>query len=189
MTYENPNRLDTITESLLSALLYPRLFNRYRDMVALGDSERILEVGCGGGAMTRQLAKHGGQGTIITCVDLLEFWIDRAKRRVPPSAGITYIAGDITDVGLPHSDYTLVFIHYMFHDVPSKERHAMASRLAGVMATGGRLFICEPTKASHGMPAEEIDDTFVNAGLKKVEGTPDSVPIMGTMYRAVFKKE
>ena len=188
MTYENPNILDTITEDLLSRFLYPRLFKKHSVLLSLGDEERILEVGCGGGAMTLQLAKAAGSKAALTCVDLLPLWAERARRRMRAYKGVTVVEGDIQHVGLPGGPFTLVFIHYMLHDVPRRNRAAIAGRLAGVLGEGGRIFICEPTKDSHGMPAGEIDELFADAGLEKVGGAADSFPIMGKMYRALYKK-
>ncbi len=188
MTYENPNVLDTITENLLSALLYPRLFRRYLPMLSLGAGERILEVGCGGGAMTRQLARAAGDGTTITCVDVNSFWLDRAGIRMRGTEGITFVNGDIGEMDLAEGSFSLIFIHYMLHDVPPRHRAAIANRLSGALARGGRLFVCEPTKPSHGMPAEEIDSLFSGVGLEKEGENADSFPIMGALYRALFRK-
>jgi magnesium-protoporphyrin O-methyltransferase len=89
---------------------------------------RVLDAGCGTGAMAAELARRGAQ---VLAVDLSATLVDLARERVgstdgngaidPLEAGaIDFRAGDMTDPALGHFDYMVAMdslIHYRTPDV------------------------------------------------------------------------
>lgn len=64
-------------------------------LLALRNGERILDVGCGNGALARRLARAGAQ---VTAVDFSDAMIALAEKRAMPAAGsIDYRIVDATD--------------------------------------------------------------------------------------------
>lgn len=80
---------------------------------------RILDAGCGTGAMSTELAQRGAQ---VTAVDISPQLIDIAKRRLHPALTdqVDFQAGDMSDPALGHFDFTLAMdslIYYRDADI------------------------------------------------------------------------
>jgi 2-polyprenyl-3-methyl-5-hydroxy-6-metoxy-1,4-benzoquinol methylase len=113
--------------------------DRARDL----DGQRVLEAGCGRGALTHWLAAHARPAVLIG-TDLSSTALQRAHASAP--------AGDST-VGWPASDVArLPFADQSFDTVICCETiehvldpHAAIRELARVLAPGGRLFLTAPS--------------------------------------------
>lgn len=80
---------------------------------------RVLDAGCGTGAMAQELALRGAQ---VTAVDISPQLIDIAKRRLHPALHdqIDFQSGDMSDPALGRFDYTLAMdslIYYRDADI------------------------------------------------------------------------
>ena len=80
---------------------------------------RILDAGCGTGAMATELAQRGAQ---VTAVDISPQLIEIAKRRLHPALAdnIDFVAGDMSDPALGRFDFTLAMdslIYYRDADI------------------------------------------------------------------------
>jgi magnesium-protoporphyrin O-methyltransferase len=102
---------------------------------------RILDAGCGTGALAVEAAKRGAD---VTAVDISPTLIGIARERLPekPGAGrIHFIAGDMLDKRLGTFDHVVAMdslIHYSLPDMVE-----MLSRLS-TMSTGGIHFTYAP---------------------------------------------
>lgn len=104
------------------------------------DGKRIVDVGCGDGAISRFLA---GQGAHVTGIDASPQQIGRA-RQTPRVADETYQEG----VGekLPLADGsadTVLFINSLHH-IPTAAQSQALREAHRVLARGGRLIVVEP---------------------------------------------
>lgn len=89
---------------------------------------RVLDAGCGPGAMARALAERGAA---VTGIDISQSLIDVAIKRTPEALArqITFRTGDMTDPALGSFDYVLAMdslIHYSAADIA-----AVLSALSG----------------------------------------------------------
>jgi magnesium-protoporphyrin O-methyltransferase len=80
---------------------------------------RVLDAGCGTGAMATELAQRGAN---VTAVDISPQLIDIAKRRLHPALtdNVDFHAGDMSDPALGRFDYTLAMdslIYYRDADI------------------------------------------------------------------------
>jgi magnesium-protoporphyrin O-methyltransferase len=83
---------------------------------------RVLDAGCGTGALAVEAAHRGA---IVTAIDLSPTLVDLARERAPKtfnvaSASITFLAGDMFDEALGEFDYVVgmdSLIHYQTTDV------------------------------------------------------------------------
>lgn len=80
---------------------------------------RVLDAGCGTGAMATELAQRGAQ---VTAVDISPQLIEIAKRRLHPALvdHIDFHAGDMSDPALGRFDFTLAMdslIYYRDADI------------------------------------------------------------------------
>ncbi len=72
-------------------------FSRFIDYSRL-PGKRVLEIGCGAGALRAQIAKHGAH---LTAIDLTEHAINLTRRRFE----ISGLAGDIRQMDAEHMDF------------------------------------------------------------------------------------
>ncbi len=80
---------------------------------------RVLDAGCGTGAMAAELAQRGAK---VTAVDISPQLIDIAKRRLHPALtdNVDFQSGDMSDPALGTFDYTLAMdslIYYRDADI------------------------------------------------------------------------
>ncbi len=98
-------------------------------------AERVLEVGCGSGALSRALAARGHR---VTAVDLSPEMIHLAEQRTPPAADVTYRCGDFLRMALDAQPYDGVVSSATLHHVPLE---AGVERLAAAVRPGGTLVV------------------------------------------------
>jgi len=99
---------------------------------------RILDAGCGTGALAIEAAERGAQ---VVAIDLAGPLVDVARKRTPPGLDITYGTGDMMDPALGKFDHVVAMdslIHYRAAD--------MARTIAGLAAqcTGSMVFTFAP---------------------------------------------
>jgi magnesium-protoporphyrin O-methyltransferase len=81
---------------------------------------RILDAGCGTGALAVEAARRGAE---VVAIDLSPTLVQLARERMPHDLGtgqITFCSGDMLDSGLGHFDHVVgmdSLIHYERHDV------------------------------------------------------------------------
>ena len=101
---------------------------------------RVLDAGCGTGAMAEELARRGAE---VVGVDIAPNLIDIATRRVDPGlAGrITFCAGDMTDPALGRFDHVVAMDSLIYYRGPDIGR--VLDGLSGRCA-GGIVFTVAP---------------------------------------------
>jgi len=187
MSFERP----TVREKAgmrLEAAFAGVLVDGYLRTLDLKGDERLLELGCGVGALTKRLARLLPNGR-ITAVDTSEYWAAVARRRVRRRGRVTVLTGDVRTLGLEPGAFDAALIHFVLHDIPAPERPTVLATLARLLASGGTLYLREPTRPSHGMPTEEIREVLSNAGLEEIRGSETRSRLAGPMFDARFRRE
>lgn len=164
-------------------------YRKFVESFDLKGDEKVLDFGCGPGSTSKFIAqtleKRGGE---LTCLDLSQTWIERAKKHLSKYSDVEYYAEDIRKWGEKNNYFDVVVIHFMLHDIDKSERPEVVRELAKKMKADAKLFIREPTKESHGMRMEEIQELLSESGLKETESKTAKRIIMGSMYTGVFNK-
>ena len=70
---------------------------------------------------------------------------------------------------MPDASFDVISTFHVIHDIPPANRQDIVKTLAQKLKSGGYFFIKEPVKESHGMPVEEIQALFTEAGLQEIE--------------------
>lgn len=128
-------------EDALDAQLAP-LGARARERAGLRGGERVLDVGCGCGSTSLQLARTvGPQGSVLG-VDISRPMLQAAQRRADaePALRVTFTEADASAAALP-ADHDLLYSRFglMFFDAPA----AALRHLRGALRPGGRCaFVC-----------------------------------------------
>ena len=115
--------------------------NRRMIETAVASGPRILELGCGEGNLTLELASRGMQ---VTAIDLSSDRIRRAaakasdlRLQTPP----TFLAGDLNTMELPHSAFDCVVAHDSLHHILMLGR--LCDEVKQVLRPGGRFLVID----------------------------------------------
>ncbi len=136
---------------------------------------RILDAGCGTGAMAVALAERGAQ---VVAVDLSPTLVQIARERLPrrlPGNRVEFIAGDMLSAHLGRFDHVIAMdsmIHY--------ERHDLVQAVAGIAerATHSVLFTFAPSNVLLAMMIR------IGRLFPQTERAPFIEPITETMLRS-----
>jgi len=168
MDPEQPSLIRIIEEEIIDYLIRSHFFHpKYVSTLGLKGNERILEFGCGGGAMSIAIAHSIQLGGHLTCIDISEYWIKKAQQRLKNYGMIEFRTGDITKMDIPENYYDAVIIHFVLHDVDPSMRIDIMNALAKSLRPEGTLYIREPSKPSHGIPLLEIQNLMRDVGLRE----------------------
>jgi len=182
--FEHPSFLFALEDKLKGLFGGPLLYNSYFRTFKLSGNERILDFGCGGGTGSCCLAKLLNDGGHLTCVDVSNYWIDKAKCRLKRYTNVECLAGDIRKLDIFEHSFDIISIFHVIHDIAPEERQSITDRLAKLLNKNGKIFIREPIKESHGMPMQEIVSLLTSSGLKEIQSDSGK-----SEYKGIFKNE
>jgi ubiquinone/menaquinone biosynthesis C-methylase UbiE len=98
----------------------------------------ILDVGSGAGQIAQHLLKYGDRGAQITCIDLSQPMLRRARNRL--NSGIpSYVAADLSSLPFADESFDGVTCGYVLEHLP--EPQIGLAELARVMKHGARMFL------------------------------------------------
>ncbi|APO70826.1 SAM-dependent methyltransferase protein (plasmid) [Rhizobium gallicum] len=111
------------------------------DAAAPAASERVLDVGCGAGASSLDLAARVGVGGHVLGVDISEPLIGRARTLAPQDTPALFQVADASSAELPQGAFDILFSRFgvMFFDDPT----AAFVHMRHALRPGGRVaFVC-----------------------------------------------
>jgi 2-polyprenyl-3-methyl-5-hydroxy-6-metoxy-1,4-benzoquinol methylase len=164
-------------------------YRNFVNSIDLKGNEKVLDFGCGPGAASKFIALtlEKGEGE-LTCFDISEKWIKRARKNLRQFSNVEYYAEDIRKWEEKKDYYETVVIHFMLHDILKSERPDFIRALVKKMKVGATLLIREPTKQKHGMPPEEIKELMMANSLKETTSRTTKRRFMGTLYTGLYTK-
>ena len=122
--------------------LAPIIFEPWaRDLIARAapqPDERILDVACGTGVVTREARRVAGPGAAVTGVDLNPGMLTSARARDPEGA-INWVESSVRSLPFPNASFTLVVCQQGLQYFP--DRASALREMRRVLAPGGRLVI------------------------------------------------
>ena len=125
-----------------------RLFERYGLQGAL----QVLDLGCGTGEITRRLAGHYPQATLLG-VDILEGNLARARAGDDSGGRIRYAQGDAFALDAVDASYDLVVCRHMSQAVP--DFPLVLAEITRVLKPGGWLHLLSEDYAMLHFPATD----------------------------------
>ncbi|GAA1631337.1 hypothetical protein GCM10009733_030260 [Nonomuraea maheshkhaliensis] len=103
--------------------------------------DRVLDVGCGTGYLTRILSPVVTPTGHVTGLDPSPAMIDHARDRA--SANCTYVVGEGQSLPFPDGSFDLVVSSLAVHHMPTGARPEALRQMFRVLRPGGRLLIAE----------------------------------------------
>ena len=110
------------------------------DLLDLRPGLRLLDIGCGSGGTTVELARRTSPGGAVVGIDIAQPMLDRASQR-PGAAAVELLHGDaqVFDFGIGRFDAAFSRFGVMFFGAPE----AAFANIRRALRTGGRLaFAC-----------------------------------------------
>jgi ubiquinone/menaquinone biosynthesis C-methylase UbiE len=153
----------------------------------LSGSENVLEYGSGSGNMSVILAKELKDGT-LTCLDISEKWLETVRKRLRKFRRVNYILGDLTELELPSGRFDVIVVHFVIHDISPTDRQARVQKLASLLKIGGRIYLKEPTRETHGISLTEVRRLLSDVGLKEIASTERKESPIGDVLHVVYEK-
>lgn len=126
----NLDRLEAMIQPIGSATI---------DRAGFQEGERVLDIGCGGGATSLAIADQVGAGGAVVGVDVAPMLVEVARKRAAAQAAtnVRFICADAGSVKLDEAPFDRLFSRFgsMFFDAPIP---AFAN-LHGLLAKGARI--------------------------------------------------
>ena len=140
INYENPSTLFVLEDKLKGLAGGPLLYNPYFKTFGLKGNEKVLDFGCGGGVGSRCLANLLNAGGSLTCVDVSNYWIEKACRRLKKYPNVECRAGDIRRLDIPDRSFDVISIFHIIHDIAPEERRETIMTLCQKLKENGTIF-------------------------------------------------
>jgi ubiquinone/menaquinone biosynthesis C-methylase UbiE len=103
---------------------------------------RLLDIGCGTGSFLRAV-KTNYPTLAVTALDLSPFYLAEARRLLAPWSRREFIAAAAEDVPSPAESFDIVTAIYLFHELPPRQRRAVAGEVARLLKPGGTFILLD----------------------------------------------
>ena len=114
---------------------------------------RVLEIGCGTGALAVQMAQRGAQ---VTAIDASPIMLSEAQHEITAAnvggrVDLKYMDATLIEERLPAASFDLIVSTLVFSELPPDERRYVLQACAGLLAPGGRLLIADEVIPTRGL--------------------------------------
>ena len=130
------------------------MLDSYIAELRLGEVTRVLEVGCGTGAVTRALAEHATRA-VVTGVDPSSTLVAKARELSSGCSRVSFDEGDARALAYDDGSYEVVVFHTSLSHIPGPET-ALAEAFR-VLVPGGRLVVFDGDYATTTVATGDFD--------------------------------
>ena len=114
--------------------MYPdELVDQACQVAGIGDGDRVLEIGCGSGQLTRSLV---ARGLHVTAVEPGKNLITLARKNLEDAGAVEFISARFEDASVPHEHFRAVFSASALHWVDPRVSWL---KIADALVLGGTL--------------------------------------------------
>jgi 2-polyprenyl-3-methyl-5-hydroxy-6-metoxy-1,4-benzoquinol methylase len=152
-----PPMLAMLIEALARMARHPEILRVRRagfDALEAGAGMRLLDAGCGGGEVARQLASLAGPGGGVTALDYSAATIEAARSR-HDGGNVDYVRGDVSRLDLGDGSVDGVWCERVLQHVAEPDR--VIGEFIRVTRPGGRICLIDTdwlSLAFDGMPRD-----------------------------------
>ena len=167
-----------------------RLRSRTADLAQLSQGEAVLDVGCGTGDLTMEVARRVGSSGLVAGIDAAPEMIARARQK----AGRHHLAIDFRvepaeQLSFAEQTFDVVVSSLVFHHLPDTLKRRALAEIRRVLKPGGRLLLVDllgPTPAfllhSHLQTTlPELLPLLAEAGFLQGEWRRGPFPALGSI--------
>jgi ubiquinone/menaquinone biosynthesis C-methylase UbiE len=126
----------------------------YLDDLAAPAGARVLEIGCGTGAIARELAAREEIAEVVG-IDPSPILLETARRLAAGTASLSFAEGDGRALPFAAPEFDAVVIHRVLSHVPGPE--AVVAEAARVLRPGGRLVVFDGDYATITLATADVD--------------------------------
>jgi ubiquinone/menaquinone biosynthesis C-methylase UbiE len=148
------------------------------DMAGVGEGERVLDVACGTGIVTRRAAERAGAGGHVIGVDVNDGMVDFAATMAKDAPGVVeWRTADAAAMPLPSGTFDVVCCQQGLQFF--SDRSAALKEMLRMLAPGGRLALAVWRSIDHHPVFAELVralDRHVGADAAAVMGSPFAGP-------------
>ncbi len=150
-----------LLNTLMTAGLHRVWNNKAVEATGLREGGRALDLACGTGSLTRDLAKKAGPTGYVLGMDFSREMLRAAQAR--PTSNVEYRLGDATDLTgvVPDKFFDAATIAYGARNIPDLD--ALFSEMARVVRPGGRVVCLEIAR-----PKGRLSATFYRLWFDRV---------------------
>lgn len=119
--------------------------------------KRVLEIGCGSGMLSLEMARNGLE---VTGVDISSKSIDIANKfknenkHIDNFGSLEYICGDFSSLNIPYSSFdSIVFFRTLHH---FDDIEVVIKKVHNLLDDNGRIIICEPIRSKFDYKSAEF---------------------------------
>jgi ubiquinone/menaquinone biosynthesis C-methylase UbiE len=102
---------------------------------------RVLDAGCGAGAVTRELCELVGPTGQVTALEPGARLLSQARATLAAFDTVTFVQAGLPSTGLPEATFDLVWCHLVLEHLRDPE--AAVRELVRVVKPGGRVVVCD----------------------------------------------
>ncbi|HEY7062576.1 MAG TPA: methyltransferase domain-containing protein [Chloroflexota bacterium] len=157
ITEAEPAVLERLVGALELRAAHPQqraMLESYLAEVPFPPAARVLEIGCGSGAISRALARWPGVDTVIG-VDPSPYFVAKARELSAGVASITFEPQDGRALRFPDGTFDVVVVHTVLCHIPEPER--VLAEAHRVLRPGGSLAIFDGDYATTTLATGEFD--------------------------------
>jgi len=114
-------RLADVLELRAADLQHRAMLEDYLDHLPLAAGARVLEIGCGTGAITRTLAARPAVSEVVG-LDPGSLFIEQARRRAEGIDGVSFLVGDGRELPFEQDSFDAVICHTVLCHIPGPEQ-------------------------------------------------------------------
>jgi ubiquinone/menaquinone biosynthesis C-methylase UbiE len=127
-------------------------------LAAIQPHETVLEVACGTGRATAQIAREAGRDGRFYALDLTPAMLQRATRRLAQDGLLERVdlrQGDAADLPYPDASVDVIYNGYMFDLIDGERMPLILAEFARVLKPGGRVVLVNMSKNKDGQTLYE----------------------------------
>lgn len=165
---DNPTPFEKSIPEVYEKYLGPYLYEPYSAYVTTrikGNPQSVLEIGCGSGRLTNQLANKISSDSKLTALDINANMIAVAKQKVMDEK-VEFVQGDAQDLPFPDNSFDLIICQFGFMFLPDKQKGF--NEAWRVLKPGGQFLFVTWDKAEHNITLHISQQTI----LKYLKTTP-----------------
>lgn len=182
-----PSNIQLYMQKALRPINKRFYYTSYVNSLPVKADDRVLEFGSGIGTVAGLLARRLKDGR-LTCVDVSNRYLNVARKHLHKFENTSFLYGGLSSLNLKQGGYDVINIHFVLHDISKENRQMLVDEMFKLLRPGGKVFLREPIKLSHGIPENEIKRLFNNAGFFPLEEAKSQNRIYGPLFTACYAK-